>query len=170
MSQVGTDRTATMTATATTSTQLKGKAKDDSRWWNSYALVEQQRRLVIFILCCILLNIVRPVAWTSSAILFAHESESAVVGRAFPSSRQFLLHAPVVVSNTSFEPPAILSVSPDETWLFAYFPSRQGPGLGCFWKAHRADGWDFVESMNFPRGGGIVSAAWLGHAREVRIF
>ncbi|KAN0140728.1 hypothetical protein V8E53_001172 [Lactarius tabidus] len=142
-----------MTATATTSTQLKGKAKDDSRWWNSYALVEQQRG---------------PVAWTSSAILFAHESESAVVGRAFPSSRQFLLHAPVVVSNTaiSFEPPAILSVSPDETWLFAYFPSRQGPGLGCFWRAHRADGWDFVESMNFPRDGGIVSAAWLGHARE----
>ncbi|KAI9466307.1 hypothetical protein BJY52DRAFT_347684 [Lactarius psammicola] len=108
------------------------------------------------------------VVWTSSAILFAHESESAVIGRAFPSSRQFLLQPPVVVSTTaaSFEPPAILSVSPDETWLFAYFPSRQGPGLGCFWKAHRADGWDFVESINFPRGGGIVSAAWLGHARE----
>ncbi|KAF8274923.1 hypothetical protein EI94DRAFT_1711996 [Lactarius quietus] len=153
MSQVGADRTATMTATATTSTQLKGKAKDDFRWWNSYALVEQQRR---------------PVAWTSSAILFAHESESAVVGRAFPSSRQFLLHAPVVVSNAaaSFEPPSILSVSPDETWLFAYFPSRQGPGLGCFWRAHRADGWDCVEIMNFPRDGGIVSAAWLGQARE----
>lgn len=48
MSQVGADRTATMTATATTSSQLKGKAKDDSRWWNSYALVEQQRRLVFF--------------------------------------------------------------------------------------------------------------------------
>ena len=47
MSQVGADRT-TMTATATTSTPLKGKAKDDSRWWNSYALVEQQRRLVLF--------------------------------------------------------------------------------------------------------------------------
>ena len=49
MSQVGTDRTATMTATVTTSTQLKGKAKDDSFWWNSYTLVEQQqRRLVLF--------------------------------------------------------------------------------------------------------------------------
>ncbi|KAI9446360.1 hypothetical protein H4582DRAFT_1905171 [Lactarius indigo] len=141
-----------MSATTTTSTPLKGKAKDDSRWWNSYALVEQQRR---------------PVVWTSSAILFAHESEPAVAGRAFPSSRQFLLQPPVVSTTAiSFEPPAILSVSPDETWFFAYFPSRQGPGLGCFWKAHRADGWDFVESMNFPRGGGIVSAAWLGHARE----
>ena len=48
MSQVGADRTTTtMTATATASTQLKGKAKDDSRWWNSYALVEQRRRLVL---------------------------------------------------------------------------------------------------------------------------
>ena len=45
MSQVGADRT-TMTATATTNAPLKGKAKDDSRWWNSYALVEQERRLV----------------------------------------------------------------------------------------------------------------------------
>ncbi|KAH9063340.1 hypothetical protein EDB87DRAFT_1557873 [Lactarius vividus] len=141
-----------MSVTTTTNTPLKGKAKDDSRWWNSYALVEQQRR---------------PVVWTSSAILFAHESESAVAGRAFPSSRQFLLRPPVISTTAiSFEPPAILSVSPDETWLFAYFPSRQGPGLGCFWKAHRADGWDFIESMNFPRGGGIVSASWLGHARE----
>lgn len=141
-----------MSATTTTNTPLKGKAKDDSRWWNSYALVEQQRR---------------PVVWTSSAILFAHESEPAVAGRAFPSSRQFLLRAPVISTTAiTFEPPAILSVSPDETWLFAYFPSRQGPGLGSFWKANRADGWDFIESMNFPRGGGIVSAAWLGHARE----
>lgn len=142
-----------MAATKTTSTPLKGTTKDDSRWWDSYALVEQQRR---------------PVVWTSSAILFGHESEPVIVGRAFPSTRQFLLQPPIIVSTTaaSFEPPAILSVSPDETWLFAYFPSRQGPGLGCFWRAHRADGWDFVESMNFPHGRGVVSAAWLGHSRE----
>ncbi len=49
MSQVRADRTTTMTATTTsTSTPLKGKSKDDSRWWNSYALLEQQRRLVPF--------------------------------------------------------------------------------------------------------------------------
>ncbi len=48
MSQVGADRTTTTMAATTTSTPLKGKAKDDSRWWNSYALIEQQRRLVPF--------------------------------------------------------------------------------------------------------------------------
>jgi hypothetical protein len=111
----------------------------------------------------------RPVLWTSLAILFAHESEPAVVGRAFPSSRQFRLQSPSVIANTpgSYDPPTILCVSPDENWLFAYFPGRQIPGVGCFWKVRHADGWDVVESISFARGRGVVSAKWLGHAREV---
>ncbi|KAI0256797.1 hypothetical protein BJV78DRAFT_1116968, partial [Lactifluus subvellereus] len=110
----------------------------------------------------------RPVLWTSSAILFAHESEPVIVGRAFPSSKQFLLQ-PSAVGNSpsgSYEPPSILSVSLDENWLFAYFPGRQVPGVGCFWRAHRSDNWDIVESISFARGRGVVSAMWLGHARE----
>ena len=112
----------------------------------------------------------RPVIWTSLAILFAHESEPAVVGRAFPSSRQFRLQSPSVIANTpgSYDPPTILCVSPDENWLFAYFPGRQIPGIGCFWKVQHADGWDMIESISFARGRGVVSAKWLGHAREVR--
>ncbi|KAI0306477.1 hypothetical protein B0F90DRAFT_1690235 [Multifurca ochricompacta] len=144
----------TTTATATTansssSSPLKGKPKDDSTqsslqsyWWNFYALVEQQQR---------------PVAWTCSAILLAHESEPVIVGRAFPSSR----HTP-----GSYAPPTVLSVSPDETWLFAYFPGRQTHGVGCIWRSRRADSWDVIESMNFPCGRGVVTAVWLGHARE----
>jgi len=116
------------------------------------------------------LTLDRPVLWTSLAILFAHESEPAVVGRAFPSSRQFRLQSPSVIANTpgSYDPPTILCVSPDENWLFAYFPGRQIPGVGCFWKAQHADGWDIIESISFARGRGVVSAKWLGHAREVR--
>lgn len=108
--------------------------------------------------------------WTSLAILFAHESEPAVVGRAFPSSRQFRLQSPSVIANTpgSYDPPTILCVSPDENWLFAYFPGRQIPGVGCFWKVQHADGWDIIEHISFARGRGVVSAKWLGHAREVR--
>jgi hypothetical protein len=111
----------------------------------------------------------RPVIWTSFAILFAHKIEPAIVGRAFPSSRQFRLQSPAVVTNTpdAYEPPTILCVSPSEDWLFAYFPGRQIPGVGCFWRAQQADGWDIVEFISFPRGKGVVSAKWLGHAREV---
>jgi hypothetical protein len=111
----------------------------------------------------------RPIVWTSLAILFAHEIEPAIVGRAFPSSRQFRLPSPAVVTNTpgSYEPPTIICVSPSEDWLFAYFPGRQIPGVGCFWRAQQADGWDIVESISFARGRGVVSAKWLGHAREV---
>jgi hypothetical protein len=111
----------------------------------------------------------RPVVWTSLAILFAHEIEPVVVGRAFPSSRQFRLPSPAVVVTTpgSYEPPTILCVSPREDWLFAYFPGRQIPGVGCFWRAQQADGWDVIEFISFPRGRGVVSAKWLSHAREV---
>lgn len=151
-----------MNAMATTTTApLKGKTKDEpptqpmlpSHWWNFYALAEQRRR---------------PLVWTSSAILFAHEIEPAIVGRAFPSSRQFRLPSPAVVANTpgSYEPPTIFCVSPREDWLFAYFPGRQIPGVGCFWRAEQADGWDIVESISFPRSRGVVTAKWLGHARE----
>ena len=103
------------------------------------------------------------------AILFAHETEPAIVGRAFPSSKQFRLPSPAVVANApgSYESPTILCVSPREDWLFAYFPGRQIPGVGCFWRAQQADGWDIIESMSFPRTRGVVSAKWLGHAREV---
>ena len=111
----------------------------------------------------------RPVVWTSLAILFAHEIEPAIVGRAFPSSRQFRLPSPAVIANTpgSYEPPTILCASPREDWLFAYFPGRQIPGVGCFWRAEQADGWDIIESISFPRGRGVLTAKWLGHAREV---
>ena len=111
----------------------------------------------------------RSVVWTSLAILFAHETEPAIVGRAFPSSRQFRLQSPAVIANSpgSYEPPTVLCVSPSEDWLFAYFPGRQAPGLGCFWRAQQADGWDVIEPISFALSRGVVSAKWLGHAREV---
>ncbi|KAI0006126.1 hypothetical protein BJV74DRAFT_22263 [Russula compacta] len=146
--------------TTTTASPLKSKTKDDptqstlpSQWWNFYALIERRHR---------------PIIWTSLAILFAHESEPAIAGRAFPTSRQFRLQSPAVVTNTpgSYEPPTVLSISPDENWLFAYFPGRQIPGVGCFWRAQQADGWDIVEPISFALGSGVVSARWLGQARE----
>jgi hypothetical protein len=170
-----------MNATITTATApLKGKTKDDpaqptlpSHWWNFHALIEQQRRSFSFLACLPIsrsyLAFHRPVVWTSLAILFAHECEPAIVGRAFPSSRQFRISSPAIVTHTpgSYEPPTILSVSPDENWLFAYFPGRQIPGVGCFWRAQQADVWDVVESISLARGRGVVSAKWLGHVREV---
>ena len=160
------------------STPLKAKTKDEpptqptlpSHWWNFYALVEQRRRSrLLFAIPGSQLTSDRPVVWTSLAILFAHESEPVIVGRAFPSSKQFRLQSPAVVTNTpgSYEPPTTLCVSPSEDWLFAYFPGRQMPGVGCFWRAQQADSWDIIEFISFARGRGVVTAKWLGHAREV---
>lgn len=167
--------------TTTASSPLKGKTKDElstqstlpSHWWNFYALVEQRRRSGFLTSCLLSLDLIppfdRPIVWTSLAIFFAHEVEPAIVGSAFPSSKPFRLQSPAVVANApgSYEPPTILCVSPSEDWLFAYFPGRQIPGVGCFWRAQQADGWDVIESISFARNRGVVSAKWLGHAREV---
>lgn len=74
----------------------------------------------------------------------------------------------IVNAPGSYDPPTILCVSPDENWLFAYFPGRQIPGIGCFWRAQHVDDWDMIESISLARGRGVVSAKWLGHVREVR--
>lgn len=117
---------------------------------------------------------IRPIEWSQSSVLFtAHPTQPLVSGRHFSSSKQFRLPSPppIVSSPKSYEPPSIISVAPDDEWLFAYFPSRDGDGTGCLWiRGAQIDSWAVKEWWSFAPGAGVVAASWLGQARVVRNF
>ena len=113
----------------------------------------------------------RPVLWSKSSVIYtAHETEPRVVGRHFPSSRQFYLpppsfHFPI----ESYEPPTVLSICPTDDWMFAYFPGKGVDGLGCVWhREAQVDRWTAVDSFTYPVGAGVVTATWTCSHREVR--
>lgn len=55
-------------------------------------------------------------------------------------------------------------MSPNERYLFAYFPSISGltPGIACIWEGLRLQ-----LNWNIDPGDGVVGCWWLGHEREV---
>ncbi|KAF9464773.1 hypothetical protein BDZ94DRAFT_1255855 [Collybia nuda] len=123
-------------------------------WWDFYPLAERLRK---------------PIEWSQSSILFtAHPTQPLVSGCHFSSSKQFKLPSPdpIVSSPTSYEPPSIISVAPDNEWLFAYFPGRECDGTGCLWKSTtQIDNWTVKEWWNLSSAAGVVAASWLGQAR-----
>ncbi|KAI0322194.1 hypothetical protein OF83DRAFT_1094908, partial [Amylostereum chailletii] len=136
----------------------KGKAKEEDYWnpgwWQFSSLAEHERR---------------PVTWSGhSTILFAHPSQPLVCARLFPSSRQFTLPPPplVLTPPPAYSPPTIISGSPDEQHLFAYFPSQAEVGVACIWKRSHVDEWIVQDCWSLPVGKGIIAATWLGHPRE----
>ncbi|KAI0689786.1 hypothetical protein BC835DRAFT_1367462 [Cytidiella melzeri] len=132
----------------------KGKAREDAHWqlgwWELYSLVDGPRR---------------PLAWSSSSIIYtAHPTQPQVIARHFPSSRQFFLPLPqpIAASPASYEPPTVITVSPADDWLFAFVPSREGPGIGCLWKrGHQIDSWTPRDYWSFAKGAGVVCAEWM---------
>ncbi|KAL4067943.1 hypothetical protein V8B97DRAFT_2021711 [Scleroderma yunnanense] len=138
---------------------VKGKVKDDGRWranwWDFHPLVD---------------NIHRPVVWSSSSTIFtAHPSQPLLLGRLFPSSKQFVVVSPdpVLRAPSSYEPPSVISVSPNDRWLFAFFPAREGDSIACLWRrGPQVDNWIVWECWPFSRGAGVVTAAWAGVDRE----
>jgi hypothetical protein len=58
----------------------------------------------------------------------------------------------------------MFSISPNERYLFAYFPSISGltPSVACIWEGLRLQ-----LNWNVGQGDGIVGCWWLGHEREV---
>ncbi|KAI6036281.1 hypothetical protein BKA83DRAFT_4160694 [Pisolithus microcarpus] len=138
---------------------VKGKAKDDGRWrsnwWDFHPLVE---------------NLQRPVAWSTSSVIFtAHSSQPLLLGRLFPSSKQFVVPSPepVLRSLPSFEPPSVISVAPNDQWLFAFYPGLEGDGIACLWKrGYQVDSWSVKECWPMGPGAGVITAAWAGAERE----
>jgi len=159
----------------------KGKATDAGHktwrasWWDFYPMLERPGRCdPSYILDCgvkLTCNC-RPIQWSQSSVIFtAHPSQPMITGRHFSSSKQFILPSPtsVLSSPISYEPPSVISVSPSDEWLFAYFPRRDGEGIGCLWKrGAQIDSWQVNEYWSFAKGGGVVTASWLTTPREVR--
>jgi hypothetical protein len=105
-------------------------------------------------------------------IFTAHPTEPLITARHFSSSKQFVLPSPtpIIASPGFYDPPSILSVSPGDLWLFAYFPRREGEGVGCLWKrGPQIDNWVVKECWTYPKCGGVVAASWLANHREVNI-
>ncbi|KAH7889366.1 hypothetical protein F5I97DRAFT_1993976, partial [Phlebopus sp. FC_14] len=149
---------------------VKGKARDDGRWsagwWDFHPLAEHIQKQSLRAD----LPVFRPVAWASSSTIFtAHPTQPLILGRLFPSSKQFLVVSPdpVLRSPASYEPPTVISISPNDRWLFAFYPAREGDGVACLWqRGIHIDSWIVRECWPFSRGAGVVSAAWPGADRE----
>ncbi|KAK0503447.1 hypothetical protein EDD18DRAFT_1137871, partial [Armillaria luteobubalina] len=83
-----------------------------------------------------------------------------------PSST-FLRRHPILAALTDFDPPTVISVSPNDDWLFAYFPGRDVPGAACLWcRGPEIDSWTPKDYWSLPVGAGIVTASWLGAPRQ----
>lgn len=111
--------------------------------------------------------------WSNSSIIFtAHATQPLVTACLFPSSKQFVLPSPepILTSPASYGPPAVISVSPSDDWLFAYFPGHDIDGTGCLWKRGlQVDNWNIKDYWGFARSAGVVAAAWIGTEREVSV-
>ncbi|PCH37980.1 hypothetical protein WOLCODRAFT_64515 [Wolfiporia cocos MD-104 SS10] len=138
---------------------LKGKARDDAQfqlgWWDAAHLLEPTRR---------------PLAWAKSSVIFtAHLVEPLVIARHFPSSQEFILPAPtpILKEPSKFDPLTIVSASPTDDWLFAYFPGRGSDGLGCLWRrGPGVDTWQARDSWPCPLGAGVIAVEWTVAPRE----
>lgn len=68
-------------------------------------------------------------------------------------------------------PPTVISASPDDEWLFAYYPGNTSDGISCIWKRGASiDAWSVQEWWSLAPSAGIVAASWLGTQREVCCF
>ncbi|KAG6845344.1 hypothetical protein H0H87_010801 [Tephrocybe sp. NHM501043] len=137
----------------------KGKVRENkswqANWWDFQPLAERS---------------LRPLEWSQSSIIFcAHPTQPLITARHFSSSKQFVISSPaqVVTAPTSYGPPALISVAPDDNWLFAYFPGHNIQGIGCLWsRGPQIDNWSVKESWHITHGAGPVAASWLGQPRE----
>ncbi|KAG2078225.1 hypothetical protein BDR04DRAFT_1087976 [Suillus decipiens] len=139
----------------------KGKAKQvdaqnwHSHWWDFHPLAD---------------HLQRPVAWSNASTIFTpHPSQPLILGRSFPSSKQFLIVSPDQVLNNSagYEPPNVITVSSNDHWLFAYFPGRDRDGVGCLWqRGNSIDKWTIKDYWACERGAGVVNAVFVGAERE----
>ncbi|KAG6874211.1 hypothetical protein C0995_003757 [Termitomyces sp. Mi166 len=137
----------------------KGKARENKSWqagwWDFQPLAER---------------FLRPLEWSQSSVIFcAHPVQPLITARHFSSSKQFIISPPthVVSAPTSYCPPSLISVAPNDDWLFAYFPGRNVEGIGVLWaRGPQIDNWSIRESWPIVHGAAPVAVSWLGQPRE----
>lgn len=160
----------------------KGKGDDSNHktwragWWDFYPILERPKRQAFqfFSISFIYLQYNRPLVWSQTSVIWTtHPTQPLIVGRHFSSSKKFVLPSPNPVNSSpgSFDIPTVISVSPSDTWLFAFYPRKDGEGVGCIWKrGAQIDNWQVKEWWNFLKSGGAVAASWLAGPREVCDF
>ncbi|KAF9265473.1 hypothetical protein L218DRAFT_957050 [Marasmius fiardii PR-910] len=137
----------------------KGKMKEDSSWqagwYDIYPALEHPRR---------------PIEWSNSSVIFTgHGIQPAILARHFSSSKQFIMPSPppLLSEPDNYGPATVISVSPDDAWLFAYFPGESNTGVCCLWnRGAELDNWRVMDWWTYPAGAGVVVADWIGAARE----
>ncbi|KAK7054787.1 pseudouridine synthase pus4 [Paramarasmius palmivorus] len=151
----------------------KGKLKEDSSWnagwYDFYPAIEYPRRSVLPpSLDSLTKPELSPVEWSNSSIIFTgHGTRPVICGRYYSSSKQFVLPSPPPLQTEpdSYGPASVISVSPDDEWLFAYFPGHNVEGVCCFWKRGlELDKWTVRDWWTSPSG--LVKAEWIGSGRE----
>ncbi len=77
---------------------------------------------------------------------------------------------PLFNAPTAYDPPTVISVSPDDEWLFAYFPGKTADGSACLWRrGAEIDNWIVKEYWGTAPGAGIVAVSWLDPPREAGV-
>lgn len=158
----------------------KGKHREEETWqlgWWDFAPIMEGKKpyvhLIYDLTFCISQELCRPIQWTnSSTILSAHATEPLVVCLHYPSNKHSTLPSPppLGTSSASYAPPAIISASSRDNWVFAYFPGVDVEGVGCLWRRlPTIDAWVVKDWWKVARGDGIVAARWLNLEREVYI-
>ncbi|THU88421.1 hypothetical protein K435DRAFT_842205 [Dendrothele bispora CBS 962.96] len=138
-------------------TPSKSKLNDNwsSGWWDFYPLIERPRL---------------PIEWSNSSVIFtSHAVQPVILARHFSSSKQFILSSPNPISSkpSSYHPATIITASPDDEWLFAYFPGKDMDGVACLWRRGlEVDKWTVHEFWTYSAQSGVVSVDWLGLPRE----
>ncbi|CAE6389927.1 unnamed protein product [Rhizoctonia solani] len=136
-------------------------------------------------------NSVRPFAWSSHNLLFLsdplsptihakHLPPAAEPSRAPDVASQTHLYplrftlpppTPIMEMAHAYGPATTLSVSPQDKYLYAFFPPAQPNvstgGLGCVWGVEESlDTWIIKDFWHYPAEGGVVAMRWLGEERE----
>ncbi|KAG8701809.1 hypothetical protein FRC09_005117 [Ceratobasidium sp. 395] len=133
----------------------------------------------------------RPVAWSAHNLLFVSDPVSPTIyAKHLPpttkahrgldtlsqsqfSPIKFTLPLPVPILDVPlvYGSATILTISPQNKYLYAYFPPTQSHtsagGLACVWEAQDSvDTWNVTDFWHFPAEAGVVSMRWLGEERE----
>ncbi|KAJ1308761.1 hypothetical protein OPQ81_004451 [Rhizoctonia solani] len=132
-----------------------------------------------------------PFAWSSHNLLFLSDPLSpAIHAKHLPPATE-ASRAPDVASQThsyplrftlpspgpilemahTYGPATMLSISPQDKYLFAFFPPVQPNvstgGLGCVWGAGESlDTWTVKDFWHYSSEAGVVAMRWLGEERE----
>jgi len=140
---------------------------DRINWWDLYRI----KRYFYTIYASYVNHIIRQVQWSTLSTIFTpHPFKPIVLARLFSSSSHFSLPPPQIIANSlnAYNPPSIISPSPDNNSLFAYFPGHLIDPIAVLWRrGQRLDEWSIVDVWKVHPSAAIIAADWAWTQRQV---